>query len=548
MATTSPRSTNESVSHRVPMVVQVGIAGSRHLIPEELTDPKKRKEFLDQVGAALTQELGSLRSRLKLREQHFFCALSQAAIGVDALAIEVTEALGWRHRIMLPRLPEEYFSAESSDGVPDFTDEERSACEPLLNKPHVIEVDVVSTAFDRDDRFTEVNHQMARICDVVIMVVSKGTTGGKGGTRDLEQRVERRQVPHLLLEVEGDLDSGVGLKTVRDELGGFDPPVAPHELDHANDAGQRLCQNDCSAEELRGCLSAVARDTADKLKDGYLSRVRRVLVAHAAATGLATLAILLARYGDGAEAKVVKQVVGWILGIEIVTLALGLWWHLKLHRDHDTAKWAMNRLVEQVVDSAHAMRELPTALRHYFVLPLPRSMRPLLRTLNVLHLEEVKQRPPGDPPVMEDYLRERIDRQIRYNEKTQRESQGELAWMNRLFIFFSALAIAMTSAKFLKTAGLLSVPSSMKDVFGDSCGFLAIWAPVVAAGALSWAIAGDLKGRAAVCGEMLGFLKRYRERNESIKDGPIFHRVALEAEERLLGESATWYARRAFID
>lgn len=547
------------VSQRVPLVVQIGISGTRLVVPQDLQSSVVQESYRAALQAEIRAYLEQLPRRLGGWDQHFPCAVSQLAIGVDTLALRATCELGWMHRIVLPRFPEEYFSATAEDGTPDFPGATREECEGLLHAPNVIDFDVVSTAAKRNDRFAEVNHHMARACDLLVFVVGEGSVGGPGGTGDLVERAQNRGMPYVLLRVRKEADGRLWLDAAEDELGAFEAPKAPHELDHAGEAAAGLCGVGCSAEELRSCLRKVAEKTANRLRDGYLVNVRVVLVTHVAATALAVAAILLA----GKDPVAWKLHIKAILLIELVVLSFGFWRHHSLHKEHITASWAMCRLIEQVVDSATAMKGIPHSLRHFFSLPMPRSLRPVLRTLNVLHLQEVS-RWEGNRPSIKQYLNGRVASQADYHGDVLKKSGEKLQRMVLVFYSFSGLAILMTATKLGKKlfgspkskvpgeghsegAGLADL-ASHSDLFSDTCGFLAVWSPVVAVAALTWAVASDLKARQATGREMQGFLKRFLDRNQHLEDGPIFHGVALETEARILGESANWYARRAFVD
>jgi hypothetical protein len=100
--------------------------------------------------------------------------------------------------------------------------------------------------------------------------------------------------------------------------------------------------------------------------------------AHLLATGCAVAA--MQKYGTA-----------WLpalLGAELLLLATGLSAHQYLHRSHLVKVWAMTRLVAEVARSGLALENVEGYLQHLFSLPLPGSLRPMLRTFNVLHLRE----------------------------------------------------------------------------------------------------------------------------------------------------------------
>ncbi|MHC4378518.1 MAG: hypothetical protein ACYS26_18105 [Planctomycetota bacterium] len=532
-------------SEAIPIVVQIGLAGARHIAPSSLESAEAARKYEQQLGTELEAILRKLPDQLGLNAQHFICVHSQAAIGVDAIGIEATARLGWLHRVALPRLPEEYVNAQDPDSSdPDFTAGQAQDCLESLQSEHVIEVDVVSKATARNERFEEVNQHLARICDVIVCVVRADRhSSGAGGSKDLIDRAQQRGRPLLVVAVSEDEAGAPTTESEWTNLDLFQVPTGPREFDALDPATARTCAVGSSAEELRACLASASEHLAEQHQKRFRSTVRFVLVTHVLATALATAALLLGKVAG-------PIVLIGVLAFELAALGWGYKRHSDLHHKHEVEVWAMARLVREVVRSAQAVSGMQMALRHFFQLPMPQSLRPLLRTLNVMHLAEVR-RGKAERPLVSDYVEGRIRDQWNFYDEKAGHAESQVDRLDRLFRWFSMAALLMTSAKLLMT---LAKAVGQKQLYwaegSDACGFIAIVAPVAAVAALTWATSNDYRGRAKVFREMQQHLGPYLDPKQipSSTGTELFHGFVLETESRLLGETANWYARRAFLD
>ena len=141
----------------VPLVVQVGFAGSRRLFDLSQNPDLDPGDLTTQVQDALVAHLRDLPVTLGLSPHHFLCGVSQIAVGADTLFTRACQTLGIPHRVLLPQHRDDYLAAAGSDGTPDFTPEEQEAARGLLGSPQIIEECVVSHARDRSARFEETN-------------------------------------------------------------------------------------------------------------------------------------------------------------------------------------------------------------------------------------------------------------------------------------------------------------------------------------------------------------------------------------------------------
>lgn len=138
--------------------------------------------FEDAIVQQLVGHLRELPSRLGLPTQgaHFFCGISQIAIGGDTVFTRACQELGILQRIFLPQPLDSYLNAEGSAG-PDFTEDQQAVAKTLLAAKHIIQTHVVSHSANRHERFRDVNLEIARVSDVVICLVRAGQAGKAGG-------------------------------------------------------------------------------------------------------------------------------------------------------------------------------------------------------------------------------------------------------------------------------------------------------------------------------------------------------------------------------
>lgn len=241
------------------------------------------------------------------------------------------------------------------------------------------------------------------------------------------------------------------------------------------------------------------------------------------------------------------------LGLELLLLAAGFSTHLYLHRSHAAKEWALGRLIAEIVRSMRSIDNRHVYLEHLFQLPLPMSLRPLLRTLSVLHLRSTRPNRDADwKPLRAQYIFSRLTTeepsgQIGYYEKQIPRDNWWLILCRRAFVFCSVTAFGAT---IFKLCFLLARPATLEfldDVLLSGLALLAIVLPSAAVGALSWAAARDAEARVQTFQETLEFLRERLALLQDSQSGHEFDRLMLETEARLLGETAGWFARRSFI-
>jgi hypothetical protein len=532
----------------IPVVVQLGFAGSRQLFDAVAHPGIERAEFERAVQEHLAHRLRALPEELRLSGAHFFCGFSQLAVGADTLFTRACRDLGWPQRFLLPQHREEFLGARGSDGQPDFTDAERTEARELFDSPHVIHERVVSDSPHRQRRFQDVNLELVRVSDVVVCLTNTATGGRPGGTREVLEHAHRRGRPTLEIAVSVDEAGGPSFSETWRNLEGFAPPGVPTEL---GELGPGLSGMPAAADYYRSLSGAAGRISESKQRF-FRAAALVIIGTHVLATGGAVWALKLA--GNPA--------LPWVLGGELVLLGMGLGTHLYLHRSDAARSWAMARLVAELARSGVALRSVSGYLGYLFTLPLPASLRPLLRTLNVLHLREtaaiLHPQPQSDPQsepapwsirrqaYVDSRLTDPTTGQIPYYQGKLRRAKVQHAIARTVFVTGSSLAIVAAAGKFwLECHCLGPAPAELHSLVGV-LGVVAILLPVAAVAALSLAASFDLDARVHTFQEMSEFLRDQLEELEGADSDAALSALALETEARLLGETASWYSRRAF--
>jgi hypothetical protein len=93
---------------------------------------------------------------------------------------------------------------------------------------------------------------------------------------------------------------------------------------------------------------------------------------------------------------------------------------------------------------------------------------------------------------------------------------------------------------------LFTPAAGMESQLAVVLGVLGLALPVAAVASLSLSASLDLEARSNTYAEVLESLATLRTRLENARSEREFHWVMLETEERLLGETADWAARRSY--
>jgi hypothetical protein len=536
-------------SSQFPVVVQVGFAGARYLVDRK-AHPEMNDQAVGRFEQAVTEQLtkilqSEILTKIGAQGEAFFCGISQVAIGGDFAFSRACEQLGWVQRVFIPQHRDAYLAALGSGG-PDFTEVQRKEALDILSRAYVIQERRVSESNNRHERFEEANIEIARVADVLVALRRKDQIDKPGGTHQLAELAKRRDIPLLQVVVDVNED---GSPNVAHEWTGSNPaiPRLP-PLQIANSESKVLWTPDNAAKPNIPNAAAIV-DHLKSLGSAHASWKQRffkrlalvILGTHLLATMLAVFALM----------PDVGPWLAWFLGLEIILLVTGFAVHLRLHQSRAVEDWAKFRLLAEIARSVQGVGSSHIYLRHLFALPLPASFLPLMRTLSVLHLHATRSSVVSWQKQRDDYVDRRLKNlkfgQIAYHRSNSLRARGQRQWAQRLFFFASGLAIAATTFKLVAVLGLL--PHDLPAIKGlkSTAGFLAVLLPVLAVAALSLAAAFDLHAKEQTSADMLKFLERQATHLERAGSAGEFRRLLLQTEAQLLGETANWYARRAFV-
>ncbi len=529
----------------IPLVVQVGFAGSRSLFDLSRHPDLDAVELATELLVALEAQLQVLPARLGLSCHHLLCGVSQVAVGADTLFTRACSTLGIRQRILLPQPRDDYLTAQGSDGTPDFTIEAQREARTLLDSGHIIEECVVSHATDRSTRFEETNSAILRASDVLVCLVREGADSRRGGTEDLIRRAEAlgKPVARMTVAIE---DSKVKLSPLPpvhtwSKAGKeFVPPSAPPEFSGLAISAPLQTGEWPSADGYTAQIKAFASWQSKRHRGWFKRSAVIIIVFHLAATVLAIFA-----------GKNVEFIARILLSAEFLLLIAGLFAHFLLHHGAYARVWAVNRLVAEAMRSLAEIEKLRGDVGYPLELPVPQSLLPILRTSAVLRLRRklTEEAIPWEAR-REAYVKCRLDSadegQLVYYEAEAAKAKLGLVVATSLFGLSSACAIGVTGVELLMHFNHLPqiVVAPVKQ-WGEA---MAIFMPVAAVGFLSWSAATDLEARAHTFAEMHSFLIRQRTRLSAAGSEREFNQLVREAEWRLLGENLGWFWRRSFTN
>ncbi len=153
---------NSKSSMLLPLVVQLGFAGSRRWFDSSQHSDIDAARFEKEIENWLTKRLTKLREDLGLEPRHFFCGISALAIGGDTVFCKACQCNKTPLRIFLPQTRDEFVSASTKESGPDFPSQlQKDEVTALLDSPGVIQerlvsdfvflsIHVVSWGFDAD--------------------------------------------------------------------------------------------------------------------------------------------------------------------------------------------------------------------------------------------------------------------------------------------------------------------------------------------------------------------------------------------------------------
>lgn len=521
----------------LPLVVQLGFAGARQLYKPEQHPGLDAPAFEAALQQELMNVLRQLPADLGLGPQHFLCGISQIAVGADSVFTRACQTLQIPQRLFLPQPIDVYLSAESASGNPDFTPAQRAEAEQLLQSPHLIQQRVVSAAPTRNERFHECNLELLRVCSLLVCLVVEDHDIKPGGTRELMLLAHRRKVPVLELKL-SIVGSQPQLQSHWHDKDKFQAPALPELL------GDVQIDSTAQAPSIASYCAAiddVGNDGANTLRQHFNRSVRFVIVAHV----LATVLSLAVSNRTGSWVPV-------LMAFELLLLAAGFTLHHHLHKAQAVKRWALCRLVSEIVRSVKAMENFHYYLEPHFVLVQHQpELRHLLRTLNVLHLHSTRDKDPANFAQYRDaYLRDRMtgtggDNQILYHANKRDLTRRAHTIAQGSFVAASLLAMLVVLVQLLLTGPLHDLDPG--QVLLGPLGFASELLPVLAVAGLSLAAASDWEATHYESSALHAYLQRQKLELEGVSSAHECRRMVMEIESRLLGKELNWFNRRSFL-
>ncbi|HMP75211.1 MAG TPA: hypothetical protein PKE12_02830 [Kiritimatiellia bacterium] len=466
---------------------------------------------MPSLAREIQDRLRRLPDALGLAPSHIPGGISSLGCAADEVFTSACAELRWPQRFFLP-----------TDAGLDSA---------WMAAPHVIQARVLNECAEVDDRLEDVDLEILRVCDVLLVLVDAERADASPSPVIARARVRRK--PRLEIRLEHSPGGEPRWRADWCDRDEFSVPTLPGELD-----GLPGLPPGCpSAGDLAQHLLGTANRQAMATQRFFRCSALVVIGAHVAATLCAVLAL-----------KLHGEIQGAILGLEIALLAAGLAAHHWVHHAQATRRWSMARLVAEIGRSVGALHGVAAYLSHLFTLPFPESVRPVTRTLRVLHLRDTYRMRCDDWRARRDaYLEDRITNsnsgQLAYYGLHADRAARRLKLARRVFLSGSLLALCAAAGKWVLYAGTHTQGSAwLPGVLGA----LAILMPVLSVAALSLAASFDLEARMHTYREMMAFLRRQERYLRDAASEREFTALALETEFRLLGETASWYTRRFF--
>lgn len=560
-----PPATN--LNFKLPCVVQLGFAGSRQLVEALASGSSGHPQFHEQVQRDLQQRLARLPEALGMASNQFLCGISQVAIGADMLFTRACRELKIPQRIFLPQNRHDYLTAGGSDGSLDFSPEQRREAEQLLAADHIIQERVVSHSADRTARFEDTNLEILRVSDVVVCLLREDAVGKPGGTNQLLAGAIARQRPTLELRVTNQNGQAVVSETWHNLQ--YKPPrqlCAPlHEAPAVPGAPLPSCG------EFTATLKQFASEQAKSHQRLFRFAALIIILTHVFATVLATAALAshdvfaailhadedhgpvnekdgsAAEDDQGRALQIETALIAILLAIELALLLGGLYVHHKLHHSEASRNWALSRLLAEICRSVQSLGKFHLYLDYLFARSLPAALRPLLRTLNVLHLRSTwSDRDRPWKTLRDEYVHRRLQDersgQIHFFQHKRERAGRWRKIAHAMFMTCSLAAIGATATKLLVVLALHD-----EKLTAALLGALAIVLPVLAVAALSLSAALDLRALEHTYAEVQQFLELQLPLIQNADSRREFELLLLETESQLLGEIAHWFSRRSFL-
>jgi len=470
----------------LPEWTVVGFSGHR-----KLTDPKAAADGIRKALERLAANHSPLAS------------VSSAASGADTLFVE---EVAHRHLPYLLILPFSKTRFQQDFGPADW-----QRILPFIEKAtHVEEVTGEESA---EGAYMETGVMTVDRADVMVVVWDGNPAAGFGGTGDVMDYVRALGKPLLMV------DPNTGQLTAErlEQLPAKSLPAGWNE--NPRETVEKHFQE----------LDEIAESHAPKSRHLVL----RIILFQLLASTIGFIALAFEIHGRTDECIMLVELV--LLGIAFV---LSLRHRVKHH------EWVKNRLAAEIcrsfLDTWHMRRTDHTPKL---------SIQGFSRLCRNLRLIRILDKTPPLPLglVRDEYLRERVEKQIAYFSEKGRLAQ--IAYKKlKTWALFSATAAPLLSLLALTVLILkdtdagaaipnlaLTIPKYFSLVF-----------PLLSAAIFSLIVTQDYSRRAVRYGEMVSMLEDAAKRLKLVKTWNSLARIATETEEALLQEVVEWHSFRQF--
>ncbi|MBI5771426.1 MAG: hypothetical protein HZA93_26870 [Verrucomicrobia bacterium] len=482
---------------QLPVFHVVGFTGHR-----QLKDPAA-------VERVIRETLRGLRTEAGVE----WLALSSIAEGADMLFARSALRLGMGWEAVLPLPPAEFRA--------DFHPEKWRDVETLLAEAE--HVRVIGERSHRDDAYLDCGMETVNHCDLLLTVWNGEPSRGRGGTAEIVAYARDMGRPVIVIDAHTlavRRENFERLQVGDRYLASFNrlpaPPPSPGE-----------------ATPERELVTAFQRkvDLAATRNAPHFRRLQSLGVGLFVLSTMQTAATVVLGV-DQPWARLACLLVACGVALRVISR--------RLQND-----WMRHRLAAEITRSALATWGLPRALRLFDEFEW-QGIEPLRRSLDILQRRAARRHPAGFDEFKQRYLRERIDGQLAYFARHERQTVP-LLWVLRIgFLLTLTLAICVTAA--------YAQHSTMPGVAAPSWvqtwiyGFGLLVLPALAIAFIALIAIHDLYRRVARYHEMRVRLATARKEATYVQTWGALERVVAKAERALLAEVFEWHSITSFTE
>ena len=520
-------SAKPNVNEMLPVAVHVGFAGIRAIDSENGHLQQLCNKQFEAVFKKITETLADRRP--------LFCGISQIAKGADTLFTEFCRAQGYLQKIYLPQSLSFFLQATGSSG-PDLSDKEKTRAKELSRSEHIIQIQTVSSSDDRHTRFEETNFEILKSSDVIICLINEpAKEGRKGGTYELLERAKNHKTP--LFVIRYDAESKSFCTEIEEyNLEKLCPFRLPDQLSKPIPQDKQQ-----SVETLEGFVTVSKEITSEKAgteKKKYENSVAVITWTHVIATSLAVITVFLSSVFEN-DLPLWLAIV--LLVVELMLLITGFRYHNKFHHSKVTQTWAINRLISEINRSIVNVKIAHIDISYLRKISFSDNLIPLLNTLDVLYLKDLKGSPVEDcESIRKTYVDNRLSGskgQLTYYQSNLEKESAKQDTYTILFKTFSILAMVAILIK------IVIKYYHLEDHFVALMTAIIVIFPVVAVAVMSINISKDLEERQSTFRENIDYLTNIKTLLENANTITECQYLILKAEQKMLSEVVSWFNR-----